>query len=59
MFKLNLNETPFDVTKVIMPFGKYRGNYIGDIPTNYLNWLLDENINLSDDLKAAITHYTT
>jgi hypothetical protein len=24
----------------VMPFGKYRGTYIEDVPTDYLSWLL-------------------
>lgn len=28
-----------DITKVSMPFGKYKGRLIMDVPENYLLWL--------------------
>lgn len=55
--KINVEEAPFDVTKVMMPFGKYRGQYIGDLPQEYIDWLLDNCDNLSEDVKLAIEHY--
>lgn len=26
---------------MIMPFGKYKGEQLGDIPDNYLQWIID------------------
>ena len=28
-----------------MPFGKYKGDDLGNIPNSYLEWLLDKDIN--------------
>ncbi len=36
-----------------MPFGKYRGNYIDEIPTSYLSWLW-RNANLFGALRDAV-----
>lgn len=36
-----------------MPFGKYKGMLVKDLPHSYVNWMR-ENINLSSDLKEAI-----
>jgi hypothetical protein len=27
---------------IIMPFGKYRGRFLGDVPADYLDWILRE-----------------
>lgn len=27
--------------RMIMPFGKYKGEQLGDIPDNYLQWIID------------------
>jgi len=35
---LNTNDLN-DITKVSMPFGKYKGRLIMDVPENYLLWL--------------------
>jgi len=37
-----------------MPFGKYKGEYIYDLPINYLEWLY-ENIELSGDIQEAVS----
>lgn len=29
-------------SKFIMPFGKHKGKYLGDIPARYLLWLADD-----------------
>lgn len=29
---------------MIIPFGKYKGDNLGDIPNYYLEWLLDQDI---------------
>jgi Arc/MetJ family transcription regulator len=36
-----------------MPFGKHRGEYLCDIPTSYLRWLVKLE-NLDDDLRADV-----
>lgn len=33
-----------DNLNYIMPFGKYKGRYISEIPDNYIAWLLYNNI---------------
>lgn len=38
---------------IIMPFGKYRGEYLGDIPKKYLQWLYD-NVELYGELAEAV-----
>jgi hypothetical protein len=38
-----------------MPFGKYKGRELGDVPESYLLWLLDEAENLSGTLRREIT----
>jgi hypothetical protein len=38
---------------VRLPFGKYRGEDIEDVPLSYLAWLLEET-RLTPDLRAAI-----
>lgn len=30
-------------SKVILKFGKHKGEYVGDVPASYLLWLLDQN----------------
>lgn len=36
-----------------MPFGKYKGEELSDIPAVYLEWLL-ENVSMKDDLHKAV-----
>lgn len=36
-----------------MPFGRHRGEFIGDIPKSYLTWVVN-NINLNGDLRNAV-----
>ena len=38
---------------MLMPFGKYAGHEIGELPDDYLLWLL-ENVELRDPLLSAI-----
>lgn len=38
---------------MVMPFGKYKGRLIGDIPENYLEWFAD-NVKTKPDLAAAV-----
>lgn len=33
-----------------MPFGKYKGHYIKDVPSDYLKWLV---VNLKDQASAS------
>ena len=39
---------------IIMPFGKYKGEYIYDLPIDYLEWLY-ENIELRGDIQEAVS----
>lgn len=57
-FQINTDEAPFDVTKVMMPFGKHRGQYIGDLPEDYITWVIENCDNLSDDVRKALEHYS-
>lgn len=36
-----------------MPFGKYRGCPVEDLPEGYLNWLI-ENVDLREPLRTAV-----
>lgn len=39
-----------DIEKIIMPFGKYKGEYLGDIfseDRSYLEWLAEQNTSVS------------
>jgi hypothetical protein len=38
---------------MMMPFGKYRGMEVVDLPSDYLEWLLD-NVDLQSRLKNAV-----
>jgi uncharacterized protein (DUF3820 family) len=37
----------------IMPFGKYKGEQLLDIPVSYLEWIYD-NVELRGDLAAGV-----
>jgi hypothetical protein len=39
---------------VVMPFGRYRGQPLHNIPTGYLGWALKSVANLQPDLRRAI-----
>lgn len=39
--------------RVLMPFGKHKGEMLGDIPGHYLEWCLD-NIELAPKLKKSM-----
>lgn len=39
---------------IIMPFGKYKGECIVDIPLSYLEWIYD-NLELNGDLQQAVS----
>lgn len=39
---------------VVMPFGKYKGEQLLDIPTSYLEWIYD-NLELNGDLEQAVS----
>ena len=41
-----------------MPFGKHKGELLEDIPTDYLNWLM-ENCTLRQDLEMEIENQLT
>jgi hypothetical protein len=40
-------------TPVVMPFGKYKGRVVNDIPQNYLEWFAD-NVKTTPVLAAAV-----
>lgn len=49
------NKTSID--KYLMPFGKYRGEYVSDVVSEdpgYIDWLLKQDLN--PQLKEAIEH---
>lgn len=37
-----------------MPWGKYQGVALKDLPSQYVNWLLTKTTNLDDDLRASL-----
>jgi hypothetical protein len=37
-----------------LPFGKYRGQDIADVPLGYIAWLLEEGRDLKPDLRRAL-----
>jgi Putative quorum-sensing-regulated virulence factor len=37
-----------------LPFGKYRGQLIADVPSPYLRWLIREVRDLDDELRQAV-----
>lgn len=39
---------------IIMPFGKYKGEQLLDIPASYLEWIYD-NLELNGDLEQAVS----
>ena len=43
-----------DYGKFVMPVGKYKGEYLDDIPVNYLQWAYDTWDNMRPDLEKAI-----
>lgn len=42
-----------DEAPVVMPFGKYKGRVVSDIPQNYLEWFAD-NVKTNPVLAAAV-----
>jgi hypothetical protein len=40
--------------RTAMPFGKYRGWLLGEIPASYLCWCLEECDSIRPDLRAAV-----
>lgn len=43
-----------DPMNVKMPFGKYKGNELKNIPLDYINWCLQNMDNLNDNLRKAM-----
>jgi len=39
---------------IIIPFGKYKGEYVCDLPIRYLTWL-EDNIELDEELSEAVS----
>jgi hypothetical protein len=39
--------------RYVMPFGKYKGEFLGDIPKSYLIWMMD-NLDLRQPLKDCV-----
>lgn len=53
-----INETrPDPYSNFIIPFGKYRGRKIKDVPVDYLLWLLDNFDGLRDQTRTIIECY--
>lgn len=50
--KKNKPRPPY-IDDILMPFGKYVGEYVCDLPLDYLEWL-DENCDLNGDLALAV-----
>ena len=44
---------------ILMPFGKYKNRPLTEIPTNYMQWVLRNCVNLDPDLKDAILAEST
>jgi uncharacterized protein (DUF3820 family) len=42
--------------EIIMPFGKHKGTEIGDIPKNYLDWLIGQEW-FQGDLRQSIADH--
>lgn len=42
------------IDDVIMPFGKYKGEQLLDIPVSYLEWIYD-NLELNGDLEKSVS----
>ena len=38
---------------MIMPFGRFKGKKVDDVPTSYIRWLL-ENVIVSDELNKEL-----
>jgi len=38
-----------------IPFGKYKGEMIGNLPSDYLQWCIDNMTQMRDDARLAIT----
>lgn len=41
-------------TKMVMPFGKYKGERIGDLPRSYARWALENLTDIDKDLRASL-----
>ena len=37
-----------------MPFGKHKGTKLKDLPSNYIDWLLNKADNIDADLRTAL-----
>lgn len=42
------------MTKLLMPFGKHKGEPIEDLPTDYIEWCLQEIEQLSPSVQAEM-----
>jgi len=55
--KTNTQSSVTELGDTIMTFGKYKGDMIKYIPTNYLTWALDNCKNMKSSLRQAIHKY--
>jgi hypothetical protein len=46
-----------DYGETVLPFGKYRGQELRDVPPDYLLWVLRNFERLNDSLREAITRF--
>lgn len=45
--------TPFAHPKMLIPFGKYRGYPMTEVPKTYLRWIVEKAKDMNDDLRAS------
>jgi hypothetical protein len=48
------NEPAAAPKRMLMPFGKHRGEYVEDLPRGYVRWCLENAEIRSDDLRRAL-----
>ena len=56
---LGMEQTSLDDTSVkeaVMPFGKYKGKLLSEVPKHYIQWVLG-NCSPRKDLAAAMEYY--
>lgn len=50
---VDLSNSPMPVTKI--SFGKHKGKKLSELPSDYVDWLLNKADNLDSDLRVALT----